>query len=80
MAKRWSTKPAANVKITINRIVLDAHAHAPRHVPNCDIRTGKSPGKMIGRKHLPSVTKIPQRASMPTAESLAISIRTTEGQ
>jgi hypothetical protein len=29
MAKRWSTKPAANVKITINRIVLDAHAHAP---------------------------------------------------
>ena len=27
---------------------------------DCDIRTGKSPSNVIGRKHLPSVTKIPQ--------------------
>ena len=27
---------------------------------DCDIRTAKSPSNVIGRKHLPSVTKIPQ--------------------
>src|SRR5499427_1518456 len=46
------------VRITINRIVS-----TPAHVPtcsDCDIRTAKSPSNVIGRKHLPSVTKIPQ--------------------
>jgi hypothetical protein len=32
----------------------------PPTCSNCDIETGKSPSNVIGQKHLPSVTKIPQ--------------------
>ena len=60
MTKRSSAKPAANARITINRIVSTPMPHAPPTCSNCDIRTGKSPSNVIGQKHLPSVTKIPQ--------------------
>jgi len=55
-----STKPAANARITINRIVSTPMPHAPRTCSNCDIRTGKSPSNVIGQKYSPSVAKISQ--------------------
>src|SRR5262249_20892109 len=59
MAKRSSTKPAANARITINRIV-STPMRTPPTCSNCDIRTGKSPSNVIEQKYSPSVAKIPQ--------------------
>jgi hypothetical protein len=61
MAKRSSTKPAANARLTINRIVSTPMRTPPTY-SYCDIRTGKSPSNVVGQKHSPSVAKSPQRS------------------
>src|SRR5262249_52999444 len=62
----WASGPAPKPPRSQNhnqKNCLDAHAHAPT-CSDCDIRTAKSPSNVIGRKHLPSVTKIPQGSAV----------------